>query len=319
MAQSETTENGSATTTELYPEKPQPPDDRTALDKVLSETERRRSVAQTAAELVGVNTPQQLYSMLRMLWRQKDKADFTDAELYHAVSLIARYDLDPLVKEVYCSRDKRGRVMVIVGIDGWIKILHRTEGYDGHETAVVWSDTNGIPESATTTVYSKLRRHPISYVAYWKEYAAVGGFVKDQMPSHMLRLFSLRHAARQFAPIGGNVLTEAEARYMEQCDELPQRQQQNSEDVLTLDTPTVVTEKEVPHHDNIDPSDILADLTDAAAKSQTLEALNGVLCEVEQAVQLGDITLEQGKVIRQVAALTEKRLATAAKSGELFQ
>jgi len=40
----------------------------------------------------------------------------------------------------------------------------------------------------------------------------MGGFVAGKMPSHMLRLFSLRHAARLFTPLGASVVTEEEAR-----------------------------------------------------------------------------------------------------------
>lgn len=182
------------------------------LDQVILETEKRRSIVRVAADKIGVSDHRRLFDLLRKQWPQKD-APFSDEELFQAVSLIARYDLDPLAREIYCSRDKRGRIMVIVAIDGWIKILHRTEGYDGHEQSIEWDD-KGQLFSATTTIHSTQRKYPVVYVAFWKEYAAVGGFVKDQMPSHMLRVFSLRHAARQFAPIGANVVTEAEALYM---------------------------------------------------------------------------------------------------------
>lgn len=182
------------------------------LDALVSETERRRGIRDRAAELIGCKSPS-LFDLLRKQWPVKG-TPLTDLELFQAVSLIARYELDPLIKEIHCSRDSRGRILVIVGIDGWIKILHRTEGYDGHEQSIEWGD-DGQLVSVTTTVYSKLRSHPITYVAYWTEYAKIGGFIKDSMPSHMLRVFSLRHAARQFAPIGGNVVTQEEARYMQ--------------------------------------------------------------------------------------------------------
>jgi hypothetical protein len=117
-----------------------------------------------------------------------------------------------MCKEVYVARQK-GRLMTIVGIDGWIKILNRTEGYDGFDWEVHF-DENGKLEWVDVTIFSKIRRHPVTYRGYWSEYVKMGGFVAGQMPSHMLRLFSLRHAARLFTPLGANVITEDEARMM---------------------------------------------------------------------------------------------------------
>ncbi len=176
-------------------------------------TQDRKLARQQAAEIMGCQVDA-VFDLLRRQWPQKGEQQFSDMELFQAVHLIGHYRLDPMTREVYCSRDSRGRILVVVGIDGWIKVLHRLPGYDGHEQTVEF-DEAGNPVSCTTTIYSTEKSHPVKYTGYWAEYVRVGGFVKDQMPIHMLRIFSLRHAARQFAPIGGNVVTEAEARFMQ--------------------------------------------------------------------------------------------------------
>jgi hypothetical protein len=188
--------------------------DRSPLDATLEATARHKSVLMDAASILGVN-PTKLCDLLRNVWKtSKGVAPLTDAEMFKGLSLIARYELDPIAKDVYVTRTKDGKLLTIIGIDGWIKVLDRTEHYDGFE----WddeTDANGKVIAVNVRIYSTKRSRPTTYRGLMSEYQRVGGVVAKDMPVHMLRLFSLRHAARLFTPIGGDVLTEEEARYVQ--------------------------------------------------------------------------------------------------------
>ena len=185
------------------------------LEAAIAATERRQSLKEQAADYLQVPVDN-MYAMLRHKWKtKKDEDPFTDGELFMGLSLIVKYDLDPMAKEIYLGRAKDGSLMIIIAIDGWIKIVHRTGDYNGH-TQEMHFDEKGDLEWVDTTIYSKTREHPTVYRGFAKEYMRLGGFMKSSIPWHMLRLFSFRHAARFFAPIGGAVVTQEEARWMQQ-------------------------------------------------------------------------------------------------------
>jgi len=185
------------------------------LEEAIQATlERRRSVTTRAAATLGV-APNKMFNLLRHIWvTPKEQEPLTDQEMFQGISLIARYELDPISREVYVTRDKRGRLLTIVGIDGWIRILDRTDHYDGFDVEFGPVNEKGEAEWVETKIFSKKRSHPTVYRAFSVEYAKLGGYVAGIIPLHMLRLFSLRHAARLFVPLGANVVTEDEASWM---------------------------------------------------------------------------------------------------------
>ena len=183
------------------------------LEAAIDATERQQSLKEKAAARFEV-TPDTLYPMLRHKWKvKKGEEPFSDSELFLGLCLLMKYDLDPMAKEVYLGRAKDGSLMIIIAIDGWIKIVHRTGDYNGH-TQEMHFDEKGDLEWVDTTIYSKSREYPTVYRGFAKEYMRLGGFMKSSLPWHMLRLFSFRHAARFFAPIGGAVVTQEEADWM---------------------------------------------------------------------------------------------------------
>ncbi len=182
------------------------------LDRVIEATQRRQSVVDNAAAIMGVE-PTKLCDLLRNVWHtSKDELPLTDHEMFIGVSMVARYKLDPIAREVYVTRGKKG-LMTVVGIDGWMKILHRTPYFDGfkRENTV---DEDGNVTAITTTIYSKTHSHPFVYEALASEYKRVAGLVANILPIHMLGIFSLRHAARLFVPLSG-VCMEEEAAFAE--------------------------------------------------------------------------------------------------------
>lgn len=229
--------------------------ERQSLETVIRETEeRRRSVIMEAASILMV-PPNKVLTLLRNVWKvSKGQPEFTDEELFTGLSLIGRYHLDPIAKEVYVTRDKNGRLLNIVGIDGWIKILDRTDHYDGLEQ--VYHEEKGEVVWLETRIYSTKRTRPTVYRAFMREYRALSGFVAEKAPIHMLGIFSLRHAARRFVPLGGHVVTEDEAVFM--------GAPVGEEEVTAKET------KDTPRQSR---ADVLADsLAEAVSKSNVTEA-----------------------------------------------
>lgn len=205
----------------------------TLLDRTIEETVaiRQQTIGERAAKRLGI-PPGKLLEMMRQIWKvSKGQDPLTDHELFVGLSMVAKYDLDPTCKEIYVTRGNDGKLMVVVGIDGWVKILDRTKHYDGFEQELHFDESGNI-EWIETKIYSTKRSKPTVYRAYWKEYQAVAGFMKGKIPIHMLRLFSLHHATRLFTPIGGHVRDESESFMMMAQEPEPVRYSGSKSDVL---------------------------------------------------------------------------------------
>jgi len=172
---------------------------------------RQQSITEDTAAFIGVPAGK-VFDVLRGIWTvTAGKPPLTDQELMVGMALVARYGLDPFAREIYVTRDSKNRLMTIIGIDGFIRILDRTDHYDGFEQTIF--EEKGEITKVVTAIYSTKRDHPAKYTAYMKDYAQLGGFMLTKIPGHMLRLFSLKHAARLFVPLG-TVVTAEEARVM---------------------------------------------------------------------------------------------------------
>lgn len=187
--------------------------ERTALDTAIQETEKRKKTIIGEAASILMIPPGKVCDLLRNVWKVSNGQEpLRDEEMFAGLSLISRYQLDPIAREIYVTRDNKGRLLTIVSVDGWIKILDRTDHYDGFEQDI--HEDKGRVAWIETRIFSSKRTHPAVYRAFAEEYAKIAGFMNDKIPIHMLGIFSLRHAARRFTPIGGHVVTEEEAAYM---------------------------------------------------------------------------------------------------------
>lgn len=205
------------------------------LDEVIANTKQHKSVVSDAASVLGVE-PGKLCDLLRNVWKvSKDQPPLTNAEMFAGLSMIARFELDPIAREVYVTRTKQG-LATIVGIDGWVKILDRTDHYDGYEIEI-HEDAKGNVDYVDCTIHSTKRKHPSKYRAFMKEYRNLSGFMADKIPVHMLRIFAMRHAARLFVPLGVSIVTEEEALFMDR--EVAPHQTQSLADLnASLSAPT---------------------------------------------------------------------------------
>lgn len=209
------------------------------LQAAIAETAKNKTLTESAAEIMGVPA-KSLLRFLRGVWTtSKGEAELTNEEMFIGISIVAKYHLDPVAREIYVTKSK-GKLMTVIGIDGWIKILDRTPHYNGYEMEI-HEDETGKVDYVTAIIHSKDRKYPAKYRAYAREYSSVSGFMAGKIPIHMLRIFALRHAARLFVPLGGTVMTDEEARVIEAGDN--RSEQETPQEQVSIDDLIGATEK----------------------------------------------------------------------------
>lgn len=132
----------------------------------------------------------------------KPLAPFSDAEIMAALILADQYDLNPFARQLYITRAK-GRLLVIVPIDGWATIVNRHEMFDGLKCEDGEDEERGT--YIECTMWHKARAQPTTIREYLKECKRDirdrnGNLVKDapwnQFPMRMLRHKAIIQCAR---------------------------------------------------------------------------------------------------------------------------
>ena len=120
------------------------------------------------AQNVGT-TPEEIKDVLSgMIISAKAQhgAKATDAELAVVSGVCAKFGLNPLVREAHAFVSG-GKLQVMIGLDGWIRIMLRQKNYDGHEQIDNFNE-KGELVSVTTKMYVKDRSHP-TCVTEWMD------------------------------------------------------------------------------------------------------------------------------------------------------
>jgi len=113
------------------------------------------------------------------------KAPFSDTELVAALILAEQYDLNPFAREIYVARGEGGRLLVIVPVDGWSKIVNRRNDYDGVDFEHIEGE-GGKLKAVTGRMYVKGRRRPVEVTEWMSEcYRDTGPW--NSHPRRMLR------------------------------------------------------------------------------------------------------------------------------------
>jgi phage recombination protein Bet len=106
----------------------------------------------------------------------------TDAEFALFAEMCRATGLNPATKEIWAIK-AGGRLQLMTGINGFLKIANSHPQYDGMEVTFEWDGKQLI--SSTVKVYRKDRRFPSVATAYMAEYAKPTPIWK-QMPTVML-------------------------------------------------------------------------------------------------------------------------------------
>ena len=107
--------------------------------------------------------------------------DFTDEEVMVFLAVAQQMGLSPLNGEIYAFKGRGGKIMPLVGIDGWLRKANDHPMFDGME--VVFDEKE---QSATCTIWRKDRSHPSSATEYLVECKKNTGPWND-LPRRMLR------------------------------------------------------------------------------------------------------------------------------------
>lgn len=112
-------------------------------------------------------------------------AKATDAELMMVSSTCAKYQLNPMVKEM-AAFISGGKLQMLVMIDGWYKIVNRQPDFDGSEF-VDNLDDKGKIVSITCKMFIKNRSRPVMTTEYMNECFDPKSSVWKRWPNRMLR------------------------------------------------------------------------------------------------------------------------------------
>lgn len=131
----------------------------------------------------------------------------TDAEFALFAEIVKSTGLNPVTKEVWAIK-AGGRLQVMTGINGFLRIANSHPMFDGMEVEFEWDNKQLV--SATAKVYRKDRRFPAVATAYMNEYGKPSPIWKT-MPSIMLSKCAKSLAIREaFVQELGGLYTQEE-------------------------------------------------------------------------------------------------------------
>jgi phage recombination protein Bet len=116
----------------------------------------------------------------------------TQAQFFAFLMTAREYGLNPITREIHAVISK-GKVVSIVGIDGWLKLMNTHPMMDGMEVAEV--DRDGRVYSATCRIYRKDRQHATEVTERFVECRRDTEPWK-QYPARMLRHKAVMQCAR---------------------------------------------------------------------------------------------------------------------------
>jgi len=121
--------------------------------------------------------------------------DATDEQMVSLLVVADQYDLNPFTRELYAFPDRKGGIVPIVSIDGWLRIINQHPACDGVEFVEGEMDANGVPGFIECVIYRKDRQHP-TRVKEWFAEVNRGTPPWKSHPRRMLRHKALIQCAR---------------------------------------------------------------------------------------------------------------------------
>lgn len=112
----------------------------------------------------------------------------SNEQLFAFLMVAQKYELDPILKEIYAFPTQGGGILPIVSIDGWYAIANKHAQFDGAEFAENFTEAGEL-YSITAKIYRKDRSRPTSVTEYLKECQ------RDTAPWKKWPVRMLRHKA----------------------------------------------------------------------------------------------------------------------------
>lgn len=95
-----------------------------------------------ARNVAGLSVDEWNDDRLTAIYRTVCPEGTTQGEMGMFMAVAARYDLDPFLKEIWLTKDERGKLMVLTGRDSFVKAAGKDPGYLGIESGVVRDGDN---------------------------------------------------------------------------------------------------------------------------------------------------------------------------------
>ena len=132
---------------------------------------------------------------------------WSQADLDRLLMLAERLGLDPLNNEIYATEfapdsGKKARIVLVVGVDGWGKIINSHPQFDGMKFVESATGDDELPLYIECTIYRKDRRVATSIREYMYE-AHTGQGAWLTHPRRMLRHKAMVQCARACFGLGG--------------------------------------------------------------------------------------------------------------------
>ena len=137
------------------------------LDAVMKDYDDNVTVVEVPKAVAVVDPSEQEKRIL--LIKAKVAPDATNTEFELLMYLANKYNLDPLLKQIWLVKFGNSPAQIYAGRDGFLEIAHRSGHFDGMET-VVFFDEDKKPINAVCTVWRNDMTHPIKSDVLFKEY-----------------------------------------------------------------------------------------------------------------------------------------------------
>lgn len=202
----------------------------------------------------------------------------SDAEVVSCIMVAHEHGLNPLTREIYFMKTKRGGIQPIVSVDGWIKKCNEHPKFDGMEFADTL-DSTGVPIAIKCTIFRSDRSHPTSITEYMSECRSKSDKASpwDSHPSRMLRHKALIQCARIAFGFAGIMEPDEFAQWQEGIKDITPRTASVGGEIDDL--PDVIDEiEDIPDVTDIEIADEAPDL---------ISDVPGFLKQVKQALKDG--------------------------------
>lgn len=192
----------------------------------------RRSIIEKFSERYEVDASKVMSIVASTVFRQAaNEPPLSNEEIAAALIVVNQYNLNPFTKEIYAFRSK-GKLLIIVGVDGWSAIVNRQPEFNGVEFEEHFDDSGNI-QAVTARIHRKDRALPTVVTEYTRE-CRRDTIPWNTMPIRMTRNRAFVQCARIAFSISG-IIEEDEAQTIQGAPEF-------SGPVLDIPTGTTRTE-----------------------------------------------------------------------------
>lgn len=168
----------------------------------VAATEPHPPIIIEAARTWGINPdavfPFLLKTAMRPKLNKQGRVEYmpTKSDAIAFLIICMQYHLNPFKGEVYAMVDN-SRVLPVVGVDGWINLIHSTGKFNGMEFDMVFPEGSTTkPFSCTCRLWMKGVDRPIEVTEYYNECNMSRSPVWSNRPIRMMRHQALKQAAR---------------------------------------------------------------------------------------------------------------------------